>query len=311
VQGFEEQAVYDRLNLAGLGTCAGQVRASPKYFETMDIPILRGRELLDADHLNPTRGAVVVSKAFADRFWPNEDPIGKGVAPMGRRIEPYYRVVGVVGDHPAEALDGEAAISIYYPIVHNPNTPGNWAWWSPTSMALVVRTSRTDPVALLSAIRQIVLDVDPTIPIVRARTMDEVVNESTARFSFVSTLLGVAAIVALILAAVGVYGVVSHVVSRSTREIGMRVAVGALPNQVVAQFVRQSVALIGIGLIAGYALAVATTRVLSSLLYGVEPTEPGAFLIASAVLATISLLASWLPARRAAKVDPVEALRVE
>ncbi len=311
VQGFEEQAVYDHLNEAGLGTCAGQERATPGYFATMGIPILQGRELTDADHLDPTRAVVVVSKAFADRFWPGENAVGKGVAPSGRREEPYYRVVGVVGDHPAEALDGDAAISIYYPVVHDPNTPPNWSWWRPTSMALVVKAGLADPISLLPVIRQIVREVDPSIPIVRAQTMNDVVGQSLARFAFVSALLGIAAIVALTLAAVGVYGVVSYVVSKSTREIGMRVAIGARPAQVQAQFVRSSLALIGIGLVVGLGLAAATTRVLVGMLYGVEPTEPGAYVVAAGVLASVALLASWLPARRAAKVDPMEALRAD
>jgi len=127
----------------------------------------------------------------------------------------------------------------------------------------------------------------------------------------VSTLLGIAAAVALTLAAVGVYGVVSYAVSRNTREIGMRVAIGARPRQVEAQFVRQSLVQIVAGLAVGLLLAVATTRVLAGLLYGVEPTEPTAFLLAAAVLTSVALVASWLPARRAAKVDPMEALRVE
>jgi predicted permease len=311
VQGFEEQAVYDRLNAAGLGTCAGQERATPGYFDAMAIPVLQGHELTDADHLDPTRAAVVVSQAFADRFWPGENAIGKGVAPSGRTVEPFYRVVGVVGDHPAEALDGDPAISIYYPVVHDPNTPSNWGWWRPTTMALVVKTGLPEPMSLLPAIRQAVRAIDPSIPIVSAQTMDDVVAQSTARFSFVSALLGIAAIVALTLAAVGVYGVVSYVVSRSTREIGMRVALGARPIQVEAHFVRQSLVFIGIGLVVGLGLAAATTRVLAGMLYGVEPTDPGAFVLASAVLAFVALVASWLPARRAAKVDPMEALRAD
>jgi len=311
VQGFEGQAVYDHLNEAGLGTCAGQERATPGYFETMGIPVLQGRELTDADHFDPTRAAVVVSQAFAERFWPGENAIGKGVAPSGRRVEPYYRVVGVVGDHPAESLDGDPAISIYYPVVHDPNTPSNWGWWRPTSMALVVKTGLEDPMSLLPEIRMAVRAVDPSIPIVSAQTMEAVVAESTARFSFVSALLGIAAIVALTLAAVGVYGVVSYVVSRSTREIGMRVALGAPPIQVEAQFIRQSLVLVGVGVIVGLGLAAAATRLLAGMLYGVEPTEPGAFILAAAALMSVALFASWLPARRAAKVDPIEALRVE
>lgn len=311
VQGFDEQAVYDRLTEAGLSTCAGQERATPGYFQSIGIPVLRGRGLTDADHFDPTRGAVVVSKAFADRFWPNEDAIGKGVAPSGRTVEPFYRVVGVVGDHPAEALDGEPAIAVYYPVVHNPDTPKNWGWWRPTSMSLVVRADVADPASLIPAVRQAVAAVDPSVPIVRARAMEEIVAASTARVSFVSTLLGIAAFVALMLAAVGVYGVVSYVVGNSTREIGMRVAIGARPLQVEALFVRRSLALIGMGVLGGIGLAGATTRLLEGILYGVEPSSPGAFVVAAGVLALVAFVASWLPARRAAMVDPMEAFRTD
>lgn len=311
VQGFEEQSVYDHLEAAGFGTCAGQERATPGYFEAMGIPILQGRELNVGDHLDPARASVVVSKAFAERFWPGEDPIGKGVAPGGRRQEPFYRVVGVVGDHPAKALDGDPAISIYYPVVQDPNTPGNWGWWRPTSMTLVVKSELGDPLTMLPSVRSAVHRVDPSIPIVRAQTMEEVVSASTARFAFVSALLGIAAFVALTLASVGVYGVISYVVSRSTREIGMRVAIGARPGQVQGQFVKQSMILIGVGLLIGLGMAAATTRVLAGLLYGVEPTEPLAFILASVLLAAVALIASWVPARRAANVDPMEALRVD
>lgn len=310
-QGFEERAVYDRLSEAGLSTCAGQERHTPGYFEAIGIPLLQGRVLTDADNLDPTRGSVVVSKSFADRFWPSENAIGKGVAPNGRNVEPFYRVVGIVGDHPAGSLDGDPAIAIYYPIVDNPDTPGNWGWWRPSSLSLAVKSDRPDPMDLLPAIRRAVNDVDPTIPIVRARPMTEVVEESIARFAFVSTLLAVAAAVALTVAAIGIYGVVSYIVSRSTGEIGMRVAVGARPAQVEALFVKRALILASCGLVIGLGLAAGLTRVLQGLLYGVERGNPVSYVAAGSVLLVAALVASWIPARRAAAVEPVVALRAE
>ena len=134
VQGFEEQAVYDRLSDLGLSTCAGQEPTTPGYFEAAGIPLLRGRTFTMGDNDDPATGAVVVSQAFADRFWSGEDPIGKGVAPNGRRDDPFYRVVGVVDDVPAGALGAGPAVAIYYPVVAHPETPGTWAcrhrWWT-------------------------------------------------------------------------------------------------------------------------------------------------------------------------------------
>lgn len=311
VQGFEDPSVYERIEAAGRTTCAGQEPTTPGYFEAVGIPVLQGRAFTDADNDDPTRGAVVVSRAFAERFWPGEDPIGKGVAPSGRTTQPFYRVVGVVGDVPAGSLDGEPAIAVYYPIVHNPETPGFWGWWRPVNMRLFVRTGSADPLSLLPAVRRAVHEVDPTAPLSDARTMERIVAESTARFRFTSLLLAIAAGVALLLAAVGLYGVISYVVGRRTREIGIRIAIGADPATVERSVVTRSLWLTAVGIGAGVIFALATTRLLEGLLFGVAPTHPAAFAAAAVVLAGVALVASWIPARRAARVDPVEALRID
>lgn len=292
-------------------TCAGQEPTTPGYFEAMDIPVLQGRAFTDGDNDDPTRGFVVVSLAFAERFWPGEDPIGKGVMPSGRTEGVPYRVIGVVGDVPAGSLDGETAIAIYYPIVHNPNEPGNWDWWSPTNMSLVVKTSMPDALLLAPQIRRAVQSVDPTVPVAHVASMETIMRSSIARFRFTSILLGISAGVALLLAAVGLYGMVSYVVSRRTREIGIRIAVGARPSAVSRDVVRQSLALVAGGLVVGLATAFLATRAMRGLLFGVEPTDPIAFIGAAVVLALVAGIASWIPARRAALVDPVEALRAE
>ncbi len=316
VQGFEDEAVYDRVRDAGQTTCAGQERVTPGYLEALGIPLVQGRALTAADHDDPGRGSVVVSRAFADRFWPGEDPIGKGVAPGGRTEPPFYTVVGVAGDVPARSSDGapplsQTAMAVYYPVRKHPDTPARWSYWWPGSMTLVARTDGADPSALVPAIRAAVRELDPEVPVTGVTTLDAVVDEASAELSFLSLLLLTAAAVALALSAVGLYGVVAYVVSRRTREIGMRLAVGAGPGRVVRMVVWGSLRLAAAGLVVGLGLAAVGTRVLESLLVGVEPTDPGAWAWACAVLAAVATLAAWLPARRAAGVDPAEALRAE
>jgi predicted permease len=289
--------------------CAGQEPTAPGYFESMDIPVLQGRVFTDGDNDDPTRASVVVSRAFAERFWPGEDPIGKGVMPSGRTNGTPYRVIGMVGDVPAGSLDGETAIAIYYPIVHTPNDPRHW--WLPTNMSLVVKTSMPDALLLAPQIRRAVQSVDPTVPVAHVASMESIMRSSISRFRFTSVLLGISAGVALVLAAVGLYGVVSYVVSRRTREIGIRIAIGARPSAVSRSVVRRSLTLVAGGIVVGLAAAFIATRAMRGLLFGVEPTDPITLLGASVVLALVAGLASWIPARRAAKVDPVEALRAD
>lgn len=315
VQGFEDANVYQRIKDAGMTTCAGQEPTTPGYFETMGIPLLEGRVFSPGDNIDPDGGVAVVSKAFAQRFWPGQDALGQGVSPNGRSNGPFYRVVGVVGDVARSSDDGEVplgqkAIAIYYPIRQHTGDVGQWQWW-PGSMTLLVRTDRDDPSTLIPEVRRVINRLDPQIPLSNATTMDEVVAGASAQIAFVSVLLGIAASVALILAAVGLYGVVSYVVTRRTREIGMRVAIGADPGRVQRMVVGSSLGLVAAGLVTGVLLALGTTRVLQGLLVGVKPTDLRVFVAAATVLALVALLASWLPARRASRIDPLEALRSE
>jgi predicted permease len=307
VQGFEDARVTQRLAGSDLTTCAGQEPTTPGYFEAMGIPLLRGRTFTDADNDRPAGGAVVVSRAFAERFWPGEEAIGKGVAPNGRSEGPFYHVVGVVGDVYAGSPTEAPATAIYYPVVRIPDSGG----WEPSDMSLVVRTARSDPLALLPRIRAAVREVDPAIPISNAQEMQALVERSMSRVSFTMSLIAIAALMAMLLAAIGLYGVISYLVTRRTGEIGVRVALGAKSWQVERLVLAGSARLVAAGVAAGTLAALALTRVMRGLLYGVAPTHPTAYVAGSLALIAVALLASWIPARRAARVDPTVALRAE
>ncbi len=307
VQGFEDPAVRQHIADAGVTLCAGQEPTSPGYVEAMGIPVIRGRSLEQADLDHPERGSVVVSKAFAERFWPGEDPIGKGVAPNGYARPPFYRVVGVVGDVFAGSAAGPRGLAIYYPVLRIPGTPG---WW-PNPMTLVVKTRFDDPTSLVPAIQSAIREVDPSIPLAGVETMATIVDRSMAQLSFAMALLAIAAATALVLAAIGLYGVVSYVVTRRTGEIGIRMALGAEPSQLARLVVSGSVKLALVGAGVGIVAALVFTRVLRGFLYGVQPTQPLAYLTAALMLGAVAALAAYLPARRAARVDPMIALRNE
>lgn len=305
IQAYEDERVYQRLSAADLTTCAAQEPTTPGYFEAMGIPLLRGRSFTDADNDQPEGGAVVVSEAFAERFWPGEDPIGKGVGPNGNTDQQFYRVVGVVGDVYDASPTEEAAHVIYYPTVRIPQTSG----WEPSQMTMAVRTDREDPLTLVPQIREAVRRVDPATPIARPSTMAARLSASMSRVSFMSALLGIAAAMALALAGIGLYGTISYVVARRTGEIGIRMALGAQVRQVQNLVLRNAVRLVAAGLVVGGAGATLLTRLMRGVLYDVRPNDPLAYATGALVLLAVALLVSYVPARRAARVPPSVALR--
>jgi predicted permease len=307
VQGFEEPAVYDRVKERGLTTCAGQAPTTPGYFEALKIPLLAGRYFNEDDNTAPERGAVIVTKAFAERFWGKQNPLDKGVGPNGRGKPPFYRVVGVVGDVHGTAVDEPAAMGIFYPIMAIPGT----GRWYPGPMHVVIRTTRDDPLALLGEVRRAVNEVDPTIPLANAEPMTAILNRSMGRLSFVLLLLGIAAAVALSLAAIGLYGLLAFLVALRNNEIGVRIALGARPGQVQRLVVGGALKLAGFGLLLGVVGTALSARVLRGLLYDVAPWDPAAYAGSVLLLVAVAGLAGWIPARRAARVDPVVVMREE
>lgn len=286
--------------------CVSTPKVTPTYFATMHIPV-RGSTPTWSDVENHVSG-VVVSRALAARLWPGEDPIGKGINSNGGTEAPYYRVVGVAGDVRAEDLQKPPVEEVYYPMVP---LPKSFLWSPARGMTVVLRTTLANPADLTGAVRRVVRALDPEAPVANVRTMRQVVARSMARLSFTMLLLGVAAAMALVLSGVGLYGVVAYLVAQRRGEIGVRLALGAVPAQVGRLVVLQSVRLAVGGVALGLLGALAATRVLRSLLFGVSATDPVTLAGAALFLVAVAALASYAPARRAARVDPIEVLRGE
>jgi hypothetical protein len=250
--------------------------------------------------------AVVVTRALADRLWPGEDPIGRGIGSNGPDATEWYRVVGVLPELRAEALDVPPTEAVFYAAT---GLRAGVRSGELNDLSVFVRTAGADPFRVLPAIREVIREMDAQVPIVRPRALTEVVNRSMSRTSFILTLLAVAATIALTLSAVGTYGVISYLVTQRRTEMGVRLALGATAAQVVRLVVSQSakLALLGVGI--GVVAALAGTRLMASLLYGVAASDAAVLLSGTALLLTVVLLASWVPARRASEVDPGEAMR--
>jgi len=272
------------------------IAVSPEYHQAMGIRLLRGRHFSDHDR-KEAPGVVIVNEAMARRHWPGEDALGQQI-----RIGPAARqIVGVVADVKQEGLAAEATEQMYAPVNQVP---------SPPSKTLVVRSS-SDPTGLVAAIRRAVLEVDPEQPTTNVRTMEQVTAQSIAQPRLYMTLLGVFGAVALLLAAIGIYSVLAYSVTQRTRELGIRMALGARPLEIVRLVVSQGMLLTGAGIALGLAAAYLLSRTLSSLVYGISPTDATIFAAVPAALGAVALVACYIPARRATRISPVTALRHE
>ncbi len=267
----------------------------PRYFETMEIPLVRGRGFTDADRPGAP-AVVVVNEAFARRFWGDADPIGKRISRNGEN-GPWIEVVGLARDGKYVSITESPRPFVYYPQLQMPD-----------GITLHVRTTG-DPLRLVTAARREVATVAPTWMIERPRTLEENVGASLLPQRIAAGLLGAFGVVALLLAAVGLYGVVAFAVAQRTREIGIRVALGAQGGEVLGLMLRQGMTLAGIGLLVGVPLAFVVARLLSGFLIGTSVADPVVFGGAAGLLGFVTLVASYVPARRASKVDPMAALR--
>jgi putative ABC transport system permease protein len=273
---------------------------SPGYFETLRIPLERGRLLDKRDSADRPR-AVVISEALARRKFANRDPIGQRVH-IGPTDQPWYTIVGVVGDIKQASLAASQPDAVYI-------TPAQ-SWFVDSALSLVVRAS-ADRRTMTPAIKQAVWSIDKDQPIVRVATMDELVARTAADRRFALILFELFGIVALALAATGIYGVVSGGVAERVKEIGVRAALGASRRSIQGLILRQGMVLTAAGLVLGLAGSVAAGRVLLTLLFGITPLDPLTYASVTALLLTVSAVACWLPAWRAARVDPCTALRSE
>jgi predicted permease len=269
-------------------------------FSGLGIPLLRGRGVLPIDHEGGPAVAWV-NESFVRTFLPDADPLTERLA--FNDSGPYMAIAGVVGDTRHLGLDEPVRPMIYVPMTGPGESRGELG-----TMLLVLETDLDRPLSLVSAVRRLAARVDGTVPVTEARTMDRIVADSMADTSFTLVLLGIAAGVALVLGAVGIYGVIAYVVSQRTREIGVRMALGAEPAAVRRMVVRQGMAVAALGIVVGLGGAFGLTRLMRSLLFEVSATDPLTFGAVTAALAGVAALASYLPARRASRVDPVVAL---
>jgi putative ABC transport system permease protein len=275
-------------------------QVTPDYFKTMGIALRQGRALQPSDDANAPP-VVVINETMARSFWPNESPLGKRIRLFGATLnEPLTEIVGVVRDVALHQLNEETQPEAYYSQAQGPAR----------TMSLVVRTA-TDPLALASAVRREAHALDSAAPVFDVRAAEQTLGQTVAQPRFNLILLGLFALVALSLAAVGIYGVLANAVRQRTHEMGVRLALGARPGAVFRLVIRQGMGLAGVGIGIGLSGAFALTRYLESLLYEVKPADPLTFGGVVLLLLGVALLACWIPARRATKVDPIVALRCE
>ena len=318
VPGVEDAAFTSQLPLSGDADTYGvefqaypnqmfagfRYAVSPSYFHTMGIPLLRGRLLNEGDRAGK-QVAVLLSESFAKRMFPNQDPVGQQLRAgpdAGQQDKPWGVVVGVVGDVKQESLGLREDEAFY-------TTPTQWPWMGGVE-PLVVR-AHGDPTLLLPAVRSAIWSVDRNQPIVRVATMDKLVADSEAQRHFALVLFESFALVGLLLAATGIYGVLSGSVTERTREIGVRAALGASPVAILRLVLRQGMRLALIGAVIGLSGALISSRALTTLLFGVSGRDPMTYIGVTAALLVVAVAACWIPARRAASIDPAITLRAE
>lgn len=273
---------------------------SKDYFQTLGLPLRRGRYLSETDSRDAPR-VLLINEAMQRRYFAGEDPIGKRLNLGSQREPSWAEIVGVVGDAKYRGLESETQPAIYQSSLQNPS----WA------MFLIVKTEVSDPLSLASAVRNEVTALDRELPVRQVSTMEQRISAALIQPRFRTTLITIFALLALVLSSVGIYGVISYSVTQRTHEIGIRMALGAKASDVLKLLLKQAVLLTATGVGAGLVAALALTRLMESLLFGVTATDPVTFIMIALTLTIVALAACYIPARRATKVDPMIALRYE
>jgi predicted permease len=280
-------------------------RIAPGYFETMGISVLAGRAITWSD-MHQATPVVVISENMAREYWRNPaDALGKRITQS--RQNPWREIIAIVGNERDDGLAEAPASTVYWPMLIK-------EWWTEAvdvtrTMSYAVRSDRTGSPGFLRELQQAVWSVNPNLPLASVRTLDEIRADSMAQTSFALVMLAIAAAVALLLGTVGIYGVIAYIATQRTREIGIRLALGAQTGDVRRLFLRQGLVLTAAGIVLGTGVSLALTRVMTALLFGVSPMDPMTYVTVAAGLAAVALLATYLPARRASRTDPIIALR--
>ena len=296
-----------RFLVEGRPTAAGQedeadiVAANVDYFPTLRVPLIKGRFFAATDK-DDTPGVLVVNQAFVNKYFANEDPVGKRIRFTFNAKEPFRQIVGIVGNVAQDDLASPAPPVIYYPNDQGPST----------YMTYMVRTSGA-PEAFIGTAQAALHEMDAQLPLIQPKTMEQLTNEGSAVFlrRYPSYLIGSFAALAVILAMIGLYGLISFTVLQRTREIGIRVALGAQQKDVLGLVLRQGIGATLAGIALGIVAGMVLTRTMASLLFGVKPTDVATFAVVSVLLMFVAIAASYVPARRAMQTDPLEALRHE
>jgi predicted permease len=274
--------------------------ATPDYFKALGTPLVRGRFFTEGDK-DGARVAVIINQSMAKKYWPNEDAVGKRFTFSDTpKEEDWFRIVGIVGDVKDTPSSPSAEPAFWWAHLQQPNS----------DMTVVIRAN-SDPRMLVDALRDQVKKLDPSLAVANVRLMDQVADESIATPRFAFSLVGLFAGLAIILAAIGTYGVISYSVSQRIPEFGLRLALGAPPRDVLRMVLAQAARLAVTGAVVGVVVALALARVLRSMMYNVSPGDPVTFVSVSLMVIAIALVACYLPARRAAKASPMNALRAE
>ena len=294
---IEGLAIEDRPVESSQDLRAERIRISSDYFKVLQATLLRGRSFTEGDEDGKPLVAII-DESTARKYWPTRDPLGRRVRFGQDPTKPWTTVVGIIKDIKSDGLDIDGVPHIYVSTYQDPSK----------QVSVVLRTSL--PATLLEPqIRHEIQSIDPGLPVFNVSSMNDILDRSLASRRFSADLVGGFAGLAVLLASIGIYGLLAYMVGQRSREIGIRMALGARRDDILRMFLRKGVALAGVGIVAGLVFSASTASMMASLLYGVRPHDPAVFLIVPLLLLAVAALASYLPARRATKVNPIVALR--